>query len=240
MLARRLAHRVFKVAYILLFGLLALALLVIGYVVAQAWWHTTHHRYYQPDSGYYHGSVHAFFFGTEDDVYSFHFEGETAPRWRWAYSTNFTYQSLHFEWHRFDSQADLSEDNGKLRLPSLAYESSRGTGVLTRAVLAEWLLGTTNGTPEAKQSVDAVFGFIEGAGRGTLPAPNHHGHYFEQPVRGRIQHFQLGFGIGGVVYIWVGIWLLLVVITARRFWRRHRETPEKPATSVIGLERGDS
>ncbi len=216
-------HRVFKAAKILLFGLLALALLVVGCLGAQALWNATHHRYDDPDSGYYRGSVHALFSGTDDDVYSFHFEGQTEPRWRWTYSTNFIYSRLQFEWHRFDAQADHTEDSGTLRLPSLAYESSHGVrGVLTRALLSEWLLGTTNGTPAGARSVDAVFGFIEDAGRGTLPAPNHHGHSFEQPVRGRIQHFRLGFGVGGLVYIWVGVWLLLVMFIGRRLWRRDR------------------
>lgn len=211
----------FRATKILLFELLALALLLVGSLGAQAWWHSTHHRYHQPDSGYYHGFVNALFSGTDNEFYLFHFRGETEPRWRWLYSTNFTYRSLHFAWHRFDLQAALSGDSGTLRLPSLAYESSHGTGVLTRAVLARWLLGTTNSTPRALQSVDAVFDFIEAAGCGTLPGPNHHGYNFEQPVRGRIQHFRLGFGVGGVVYIWVGIWLLLVMFIARRFCRRH-------------------
>jgi hypothetical protein len=87
-------------------------------------------------------------------------------------------------------------------------------------VLAGWLLGTTNGMPKAMPGVDAVFHFIETAGRGTLPSPNHHGYRSEQPVRSHIQHFQHGFGVGGDVYIWVGIWMFLVVFAARRFWRR--------------------
>jgi hypothetical protein len=215
------AHRVFKAAKIFLFGVLALALLVVGCLGAQALWSATHHRYDDPDSGYYHGSVHARFSGTDDDVYSFHFEGQSAPRWQWTYSTNFIYRSLQFEWHRFGAEADRSEDSGTLRLPSLAYESSHGTGILTRALLSEWPLGTTSGTPAGARSVDEVFGFIQAAAQGFLPAPRHHTYYFEQPVRGSIQHFRLGLGIGGLVYIWVGIWLFLVVFFGRRFWRRH-------------------
>ena len=210
-----------NVARNIVFGLLAAALLAAGCIGAQVWWHATHHRYDQPDSGYYYGSVSAVFDGTDDDVYSFSFRGQTKPRWRWVYSTNLVYRSLQFEWHRFDSQADESEGNGTLQLPSLAYESSHGTGVLTRAVLSHWLLGTNNSTPAAQHSVDAVFAFLEDAGRGTLPAPNHHGHYFEQPVRGRIQHFSLGLGVGGPVYVWAGIWLLSVLFFTQQFWRKH-------------------
>lgn len=210
----------FKAAKILLFGLLALGLLAAGSLGAQALWHATHHRYDKPESGYYYGSVHARFFGT-DDVYLFKFEGKTDPHWRWVYSTNLVYLSLQFEWFAFDSQADHLEGSGTLRLPSLAYESSRGTGVLTRTVLSQWLLSSTNRTPDAARSIDAVFGFIDAAGRGTLPAPSHHGHHLKEPVRGYIQHFSLGFGVGGFVYIWIAIWLLLVVFFGRRFWRRH-------------------
>src|SRR5262245_15601085 len=122
------AQRVFKTAKILLFGLLALVLLVVGALGAQALSNATHHRYDDPDSGYYHGSVHALFSGTDDDVYSFHFEGQSKPRWQWTYSTNFIYRSLQFEWLGFDSPTDHLEGRGTLRLPSLAYESSRGTG----------------------------------------------------------------------------------------------------------------
>ncbi len=210
-----------KVAEVLSFGLLAVALLAAGCIGAQMCWHASHHRYDQPDSGYYYGSVNAVFDGADDDIYSFHFRGQTQPHWRWAYSTNFIYRSLQFAWYRFDSQANESGDSGTLKLPSLAYESSHGTGVLTRAVLSQWLLGATNRAPAAQRSVDVVFGFLEDAGRGTLPAPRHHTHYFEQPVRGRIQHFSLGFGVGGLVYVWIGVWLLSVVFIARRFWRRH-------------------
>lgn len=214
------AHRVLKAAKVFVFGLLALALLVVSCLGAQALWNATHRRYDDPDSGYYHASVHALFSGTDDDVYSFHFRGQSKPRWQWTYSTNFVYRSLQFEWHRFGAQA---EGSGTIGLPSLVYESSHGTGVLTRAVLSEWLLGTTNGTPAGARSVDAVFGFIDDARRGTLPAPRHHVHYFEQPVRGHIQHVRLGLGVGGLVYIWVAVWLFLAVFFGRRFWKRHGE-----------------
>jgi hypothetical protein len=212
---------VFKATKILLFGLLAVALLAVGCVGAQTLWSATHHRYDTPHSGYYYSSVNARFAGTDNDVYSFSFQGKTEPRWRWVYSTNFVYRSLKFEWLTFDSQAERLEGSGTLRLPSLLYESSRGTGILTRAMLSEWLLGSTNRTPEAARSVDAIFRFLEAAGHGTLPGPNHHGHSFEQPVRGHIQHFRLGFGVGGLVYIWVGVWLLSIVFLGRRLSKGH-------------------
>ena len=209
-----------KTVKTLLFGLLVLALLVGGCIGAQALWDATHHRYANPNTGYYNSSVHALFWGNEDEVYSFHFRGQSERRWRWVYSTNFVYRNLHFEWSRFDSQAQVSEDSGTLKLPSLAYESPHGTGVLTRGKLAEWLLGATNGTPGGSRSVDALFSFLEAAGRGSLPCPRHHTHYIEQPVRGSIQHFLHGFGVGGFVYMWIGIWLVSVVFVGWKLWRK--------------------
>jgi len=203
-----------KVTKCLVFALLALGLLSVGYVGAHALWYATHHRYDQPKSGYYHSSVHAHFSGT-DDEYLFRFWGKAERRWQWDYSTNFDYRSLRYEWHRFGAQA--GEDSGTIRLPSLVYESSSKTGVLTRAVLSQWLVEKTNITIAATQGIDFVFGFIEAAGGGTLPAPRHHEYSFKEPVDARIQHFRLGFGVGGIVYIWVGVWLLLVILIARRF-----------------------
>lgn len=87
----------FKAAKNLLFGLSAVALLVIGCFGAQALWKATHYRYDNPDSGYYQGSVAATFSGTDDDIYSFHLRGRSKPRWQWTYSTNYIYPSLQFE-----------------------------------------------------------------------------------------------------------------------------------------------
>jgi len=203
--------------------LLALVLLVAGCLGAQALWSAKYGRYTEEASGYFHSSVYARLEGNDAGGfpnYSFDFDGKSEPHWRWFYSTNLVYRSLHFKWFSFDSNADLVEDSGMLRLPSLAYESSRGTGILTRAVLSEWLLRTTNRTSEATQSVDGVLDFLQAAGRGSLPAPRHHTYYFERPVGGHIQHFLLGYGVGSFVYIWVGVWLLLVVFVARKFWRK--------------------
>ena len=227
-----------KGAKLLLFWFVALALLATGCISAEVLWHRTHPRYDMPNSGFYYGSVNASFSGTDEDIYSFSFTGETEPHWRWTYPTNIIYKSLQFERTRVGVQTDGSKGRGIIFLPSLIYESPGGTGVLTRALLSEWLIGTTNGSTAAARSVDAVFGFIEDAGRGTLPVPNHHGYSFEQPVRGRVQHFLLGFGVCGLVYVWVGIWLLSVVFFARRYWRNVAEpnlSPEHPPFAPVRL-----
>jgi hypothetical protein len=211
-----------KAAKYLLFWLIALTLLFVGCLGAQALWGFTHHRYDEPESGYYYGSVHARFDNFDDGIYFLSLEGKSEARWQWSYSSNFTYRHLHIKWNSYHSPVGGSwqEGGGTLRLPSFAYESSNGTGILTRAVLSQWLLGDQTRTPEAARSIDALFGFMEDAAHGTLPAPNHHGHSFKQPVSGQIQHFRLGFGVGGLVYIWGLIWLFLVVHYGRQFWRR--------------------
>lgn len=203
-----------------------LALLPLGCIAAQIVWAVTHHRYDSPNAGYYYGSVHGRFFGNDDDeTYFFTFDGKTQPQWRWTYFTNFSYRTLQFEWRRFDGGPDEIGDKGVLSLPSFAYQSQHSTGVLTRARLSEWLLGVTNATQAESPSVAAVFDFIEAAGTGTLPPPKHHGYHFEAPGRGSIQHFQLGFGVGGLVFVWVGIWLLLAVLIGRRILRPISVTP---------------
>ena len=214
-----------RLAKILLFVFLALVLLVVGSIGAQALWQLTHHRYDEPNSGYYHGSVRAQFDSIGDETFFFEFKGKSEPRWRWGHSTNIIYKTLHFEWYsivedaRTDT-ADKSGGSGVIMLPVLAYHSTAGDGVLTRATLAKWLLGATNGSPAAMQSVDTIFSYIEAAGSGLLPAPRHHTYHLKRPLFGMIQHFLLGFGVGGFVYVWMGIWLLLVVIVGRRFRRR--------------------
>lgn len=214
----------YEAAKIVVFGLLALSLLVVGYLGAGLLWHVMHPGYGCPNSGYYQASVRADFSDTFDAVeYSIYFDGRSAARWQWSFSTNFMYPRLQFGWHRIDADGGLGENSGTLRLPSLAYESSKGTGVLTRVLLSEWLLGTTNSPPASARSVDEVFGFIEAASKGVLPAPSHHVYGVKQPVRGSIQHHRSGLGIHGLVYIWFGIWLFLVVSFGRRFRRRHDE-----------------
>jgi hypothetical protein len=107
-------------------------------------------------------------------------------------------------------------NTGTLTLPSFAFESSQGTGVLTRPLLSEWLLGTTNAPPNQMRGVDRIYELLQAAAEGTLPAPRHHTYYFPQPIHGSMQHFRLGLGISWPVYIWLVIWLSGVVYFGRR------------------------
>jgi nitrogen fixation-related uncharacterized protein len=198
------------------FGLLAVASLVVGCLMAQALWWASHHRYDDPDSGYYYGSVHGSFSGPDANAYMFHFKGHSEARWHWMYSTHFVYRSLRFGWFRFDERGDQLGNTGTLTLPSFAFESSQGTGVLTRPLLSEWLLGTTNAPPNQMRGVDRIYELLQAAAEGTLPAPRHHTYYFPQPIHGSMQHFRLGLGISWPVYVWFGIWLAGVVFFGRR------------------------
>ena len=93
-------------------------------------------------------------------------------------------------------------------------------------MLAEWLLGPTNGGHSAAdmRCLDSIFGYVEAAGSGSLPPPHHHGYSLKAPVQAYIQHFLLGYGIGWPVYFWIPIWLFLVAFFARRFW----SGPDRP------------
>ncbi len=207
-------------AKVLLFGTIALALLALGCVVAQFLSFVTRHRYDLPNSGYYYGSVNANFSDPDNYRYSFRFQGKSEPHWQWVHSPNFVYPSLQFSWHSNDRQAGRTEGSGTLKLPSLAYESSHGAGILTSEVLAQWLLGSAQRTPRAEWRVDVIYSFMEAAGRGDLPPPRHHPHHFREPVDGHIQHAVLGLGVGVFVYIWSCIWLFLLVFYGPRLWRR--------------------
>lgn len=198
------------------FGLLAGSSLVVGCLMAQLLWSATHHRYVDPASGYYYGSVHGSLSGTDDTSYSFYFKGHSEARWRWTYSTNFVYRSLQCGCVRFDGGGDPSGNTGTLTLPSFVFESSRGTGVLTRPLLSEWLLGTSNAPPDQMRGVDRIYELLQAAAEGTLPVPRHHGYSFREPVDGRMQHFRLGLGISWPVFVWLGIWLAGVVYFGRR------------------------
>ncbi len=203
-------------AKILAFVLVALLVFAVGCVGAQLLWHATHHRYDMPHTGAYYGHVTASFHNFDEPFYSLRFRGETQPRWRWRCPMNFAYERLQLEWH-----GESSEGTATVNLPSLMYDSSGRTGVLSPATLTEWLVAHTKSeapTGEVKR-VQSIFDYIVAAGCGSLPAPRHHTYYFEQPVRGHIQHFLLGFGVSGLVYIWCVVWLLLVMLFARRLWR---------------------
>lgn len=198
------------------FGLLAGASLVVGCLMAQFLWSATHHRYVDPDSGYYYGSVHGSFSGPDANAYMFHFKGHSEARWRWTYSTNFVYRRLQYGWVRFDGRGDQLGNTGTLTLPSFLFESSQSTGVLTRPLLSEWLLDTTNGPPDQMRGVDRIYELLQAAAEGTLPAPRHHTYGFPEPVNGSLQHFRIGLGISWPVFVWFGIWLAGVVFFGRR------------------------
>lgn len=212
------AHRVFKAINIAAFVIASLVVFAAGYVGAAFLWDLTHHRYDTPDTGAYYGHVTATFDSVADPFYQLRFRGETPARWRWSYPTNFAYDRLQIEWY-----GESRDGTATVSVPSLVYESSGATGHLSQATLNEWLLGSASGSTHTAelQRVRAIFDYIQAAGHGSLPAPRHHTYYFKQPVRAQIQHFVLGLGVPGLVYIWFVVWLFLVVFFGRRFWRRH-------------------
>ena len=102
--------------------------------------------------------------------------------------------------------------------------------MLTRAVLARWLIGTTNSPTTAEmRGLDAVYGYVEAAGNGSLRLKeDHRGLRFnlQRPAHGSMKHSVGGFGIPGLLYVWFFIWLSLVV----GFGQRHfHENPNASA-----------
>jgi hypothetical protein len=204
-----------------LFSVLAVALLVVGAIASLVAWGFFHHRYETPEAGFFSGSVHANVHYDSDTAGLFQFRGHSPHRWSWRHSTNIFYTKLEINWARFDGGNDNYEGRGELILPSMQYETTQGTGVLTRAVLAEWLAGSTNPPEKEMKGVEAIFYYLEAAGQGTLPAPRHHSHAMLPPLIGRLQHFSTGLGVPGLVFIWAGAWLCLVAWYGRRVWRVH-------------------
>ncbi len=198
--------------------------LVIGCFGAQALWYQQHHRYDQPRTGAYYGLVSASL-ASPEDAYSLHFRGTTTTKWYWRFPTNFTYKSLLLEWHRFGEQS--SDGSATLNLPSFNYHAMGASGVLSRDLLATWLLGTINldHTTIDLARVEAMFGYLQAAARGTLPPPNHHGHSFgyesEELLRGRIQHFRVGYGVGSYVYLWIAVWVIGNLAATRWYVMHH-------------------
>ena len=216
-------HRPRPLIRVSAFLLASLALLVAGCLGGQFFWHRQHHRYDQPRTGAYYGSVSANLSSSESS-FSLYFRGQTATRWYWAFPTNFSYTRLSLEWHRY--AGDPAEGKAMLSLPDFKYESSDSTGVLGREVLAGWLLGKTSPVPTNNDTavVDQMFGYLRAAADGTLPPPNHHGYSFgyesQELLTGRIQHFRLGTGVGSVVYIWIAVWLVATLVSAWVWFRR--------------------
>jgi hypothetical protein len=218
--------RLFKAAKISTFAVTALLALVAGWVGALLLWSASHHRYESPNSGIYYGSVSAVFASFDESVYSLRLQGTTQPEWRLGFPTNFSYRRLRLEWSRGVPEGKLSEGTSTVLLPSLAYDASGRTGVLSQATLNEWLLGHSSitATSADARGVQAIFGYIRAAAEGSLPPPRHHPYRVAevgQALNGFICHFRLGVGLPGLAYIWFAVWLLLVFFVGRRLWSNH-------------------
>jgi len=211
-----------------IFILISSLVLPIGYIGAGLLWGHFHHRYEMPETGLYRGLVTAMFDSLEEPYYTLNFRAETPLRWYWRQPTNFSYTTLEVEWRE-----EATSRHAIVTLPAFTYRSGDASGDFTRGVLFTWLFGATNQVSN-NQQVEAIFGYFEAAARGELPPPRHHTYYFEQPVRGSIQHFLLGYGVGSTTYIWVLIWTVSVAYVGRRICKRERganlEPEAKPNT----------
>lgn len=209
------------------FAFVSLTLLVAGYFGAQGLWRAVHHRYDAPSTGYYHGLVRAKMTVLTDEPpygYSLSFKGKSVPGWRWRYPTSFRYETLDLNWIGGETKGEAT-----LSLPSMSFQSPGATGVLTRELLAEWLVGKGNRSAAQMGHIETIWGYLKAATDGTLPPPRHHTYYSEQvePVSYQLTHFCLGYGVSSYTYLWALVWLVGCVFYCRRIWSKtHVSKPE--------------
>lgn len=186
---------------------ITLLLLPAGCIVAHLVWYCLHHRYDSPETGLYHGYASVMFDGLDEPPYWMQFHAESSPRWYWRQPTNFSYTTLEVDW-----RDESSDRRATVSLPALKYHSDGASGAFTRDVLAGWLYGASINQISNRQHVDAIFDYFKAAADGSLPRPRHHTYYQDQPIRARVQHFLVGYGVGSTVYILVGRLVALVCV----------------------------
>ena len=200
--------------------LLAVLALPVGILGAQWTWQRYHQRDDMPGTGLYYGLLRGSFDCTniDDPFNTLGFRSQTPCRWYWRQPTNFLYTKIEVTWSEWMGNSSANHQ-ATVSLPDFSYESDNAGGPFTRAVLANWLYGTTTNF-QASNSVDVIFGYFEAAARGTLPPPRHHTYYFEDPIQAHFVHFLLGFGVGWTVYVWLLVWLVLVSAILRMAIRK--------------------
>ena len=214
-----------KARKVLVFVFFALLGLAIGCIPTFLLWREFFSSIHSaPSTGFYHGKFDIKGDSIKDEEFYHRFEirGESLPRWYWSSPTSFVYNQIEVSWEEEDGRP-LKE--ATVRLPSFEYQFNGSTGVLSRAVLARWLIGATNSPTVAETlRLDAVYGFVEAAANGSLRMnEDHRGLRFNlpRPLHGSMKHSDRGFGIPGLLFVWFGIWLCLVVGFAQRAFPRN-------------------
>jgi len=201
--------------------------LIGGGCLAQIAWSGLHHRYSQPEAGFYRHVVTAHFSAPQDSERDLPFflldiEGQTPPHWTWDYH-RVSYDSLPVSWY-----GEGSSGTATVSLPHLSYDANGTTGVLTRDVLALWLHGRSQirDAPPFVRAVDVLHGYITAAGSNSLPVPRHHSYSAEAPVSGVLHHAAVGTGVASWTFGWFFLWLVMVTVAA---WQLHTVWRNPPA-----------
>lgn len=209
-----------KPAKIFLFGLTALLVFIVGFVVADVIWQMNYHRYASPNTGYYHGYVTADLTDARSGAYWLRIKGESEPKWYWLCPTNFVYKHLDLQINSFGGASETGDLQASLELPSMRFRSAHTNTTLSADLLATLLLTPGESPTNGLQQMATIMDFLRAAGEGKLPGPRHHGHRIEEPVNVRMYHWLHGRGIRGTVYAWLAIWITLVVFGYRRVFKK--------------------
>lgn len=199
----------------------------------------------QPRTGYYGGYYFTSIHQPDQGAYSPRITGKSGPRWHWFAPHNFTYSRLQLSWYLtpvvYEDMAarPVTTDRKKsgdwwanVDLPSLNYQTESTNGLLTAAILVDWLLP---GEPQPlaekeRQQIEAILSNIHAAGSGTLPPPDRKMHKLDDVSSARF-HARAGLGITFLGYGWIVVWLIATLKRWRRRFSNHLSLEMEQAPS---------
>ena len=209
----------FKALAVLLLGLVADVLLTLSGV-----------SFLQPRTGYYGGYYFTSIHQPDTAGYSLRITGKSGPRWHWFAPHNITYSRLQLSWYLTPvvdedmAARPVTTDRKRsgdwwanVDLPSLNYQTESTNGLLTAAILADWLLpGEPHPLAEKeRQQIEAILATIHAAGAGTLPPPDRKMHKLDDVSSARF-HTRAGPGITFLGYAWIIVWAFAML----KIWRK--------------------
>lgn len=141
--------------------------------------------------------------------------GESTDGWQWNRSEP-RYSLLNLEINTFTNNSNQSQNTSlALHLPSFDYETSTGsTGVMSLSALEGLLLGPGGGpasTPQALESAEVVYEFLEVMRRGKLPSIRDQVSQFNNSIVGSVRQRRVSSGLPVVELMWFVVWLFGVV-----------------------------
>jgi hypothetical protein len=120
---------------------------------------------------------------TFERYFALYLAAATIPKHYAKEPTNYVYTSLTFSFSGMCASGTHCRGTATVELPSLNYQAvvfhsalnceitNALSGMLTTNVLADWLINPRASiTPEEEKAVGVIFGYIDDASRGVLPA----------------------------------------------------------------------